>query len=86
MHAADLATARHLLRPRRVVVAHLAEAETLIDHLMLPGAGVNLYKEPDEPNVVTWGVPGERRLEPPPSHRLQTRAAMPPAVPPQRES
>ncbi|EWM19262.1 hypothetical protein [Kutzneria sp. 744] len=59
MHAADLATARHLLRPRRVVVTHLAEAETLIDHLMLPGAGVNLYKEPDEPNVVTWGVPGE---------------------------
>ncbi|MFI9380055.1 hypothetical protein [Kutzneria sp. NPDC052558] len=59
MHAADLATARHLLRPRRVVVAHLAEAEALIDHLMLPGAGANLYKEPDEPNIVTWGVPGE---------------------------
>lgn len=59
MHAADLATARHLLRPRRMVVPHLAEAEVLIDHLMLPGAGDNLYKEPEEPNIVTWGTPGE---------------------------
>jgi hypothetical protein len=59
VHAADLATARQLLRPRRLVVPHLAEAEALIDHLMLPGAGANLYKEPDEPNIVTWGVPGE---------------------------
>jgi hypothetical protein len=59
VHAADLATARHLLRPRRLVVPHLAEAEALIEHLMLPGAGENVYKEPAEPNVVTWGVPGE---------------------------
>jgi hypothetical protein len=58
VHGADLATARHLVRPRRLVVAHLAEAEALIDHLALPGAGPNVYKEPTEPNLVTWGVPG----------------------------
>ena len=58
MHGADLATARHLVRPRRLVVAHLAEAEALIDHLALPGAGPNVYKEPTEPNLVTWGTPG----------------------------
>jgi len=43
------------------VAPHLSEAEYLVDYLRLPEcpATNNVYKEPDEPNVVTWGPPGD---------------------------
>jgi hypothetical protein len=40
---------------------HLLVAEQLIDHLALPDCppANNVYKAPAQPNVVTWGRPGE---------------------------
>jgi hypothetical protein len=39
---------------------HLVEAQYLVDYLRLAEspAGNNVYKRPDEANIVTWGAPG----------------------------
>ncbi|MDU0291532.1 hypothetical protein [Saccharothrix longispora] len=48
-------------RPHRTSTPHLLEAEQLIGYLSLPTCPLanNTYKEPDQPNVVRWGAPGD---------------------------
>ncbi len=48
-------------RPHRTSTPHLLEAELLVGYLSLPTCplGNNVYKEPDQPNVVRWGSPGD---------------------------
>jgi hypothetical protein len=47
--------------PYRTSTPHLLEAEQIIGYLSLPTCPLanNRYKDPDEPNVVTWGSPGD---------------------------
>ncbi|QFZ17039.1 hypothetical protein EKG83_05750 [Saccharothrix syringae] len=48
-------------RPVWTSTPHLIEAELLVGYLSLPTCplGNNAYKEPDQPNVVRWGSPGD---------------------------
>ncbi|MFE9746323.1 hypothetical protein ACFYOT_15580 [Saccharothrix saharensis] len=48
-------------RPHRPSTPHLLEAEQLVGYLSLPTCPLanNTYKEPDQPNVVRWGSPGD---------------------------
>lgn len=48
-------------RPLQTSTPHLLEAEQLVGYLSLPTCplGNNTYKEPDQPNVVRWGSPGD---------------------------
>ncbi|WP_367131773.1 hypothetical protein [Saccharothrix sp. HUAS TT1] len=48
-------------RPHRTSTPHLLEAEQLVGYLSLPTCPLanNTYKEPDQPNVVRWGSPGD---------------------------
>ncbi|MCC8244017.1 hypothetical protein [Saccharothrix luteola] len=48
-------------RPHRPSTPHLLEAEHLVGYLSLPTCPLanNTYKEPDQPNVVRWGSPGD---------------------------
>jgi hypothetical protein len=48
-------------RPHQTSTPHLLEAEQLVGYLSLPTCplGNNTYKEPDQPNVVRWGSPGD---------------------------
>ncbi|RKT52875.1 hypothetical protein [Saccharothrix australiensis] len=48
-------------RPHRTAAPHLPAAEQLVRHLSLPTCppANNTYKRPDQPNVVTWGSPGD---------------------------
>lgn len=48
-------------RPHRTSTPHLLEAEQLIGYLSLPTCPLanNTYKNPDQPNVVRWGSPGD---------------------------
>ncbi len=48
-------------RPHRSSTPHLLEAEQLVGYLSLPTCPLanNTYKEPDQPNVVRWGSPGD---------------------------
>ncbi|TQM80809.1 hypothetical protein FHX81_3157 [Saccharothrix saharensis] len=47
--------------PQRPSTPHLLEAEQLVGYLSLPTCppANNTYKEPDQPNVVRWGSPGD---------------------------
>ncbi len=47
--------------PHRTSTPHLLEAEQLVGYLSLPTCPLanNTYKDPDQPNVVTWGSPGD---------------------------
>jgi len=47
--------------PHRASTAHLLEAEQLVGYLSLPTCPLanNTYKDPRQPNVVTWGSPGD---------------------------
>ncbi|MFE2754115.1 hypothetical protein ACFXGA_19175 [Actinosynnema sp. NPDC059335] len=58
---ATAAPARALPRPHRTSTPHLLEAEQLVGYLSLPTCPLanNTYKEPDQPNVVRWGTPGD---------------------------
>jgi hypothetical protein len=38
---------------------HLIEAEQFIDYLTLTDGSRNTYKAPNQPNIVTWGLPGQ---------------------------
>lgn len=38
---------------------HLIEAEQIIDYLALSDGSRNTYKAPSQPNIVTWGQPGQ---------------------------
>ncbi|MBB5957503.1 hypothetical protein FHS29_004098 [Saccharothrix tamanrassetensis] len=51
----------HATGPHRTSAPHLLEAEQLIGYLSLPTCPLanNTYKTPDQPNVVTWGSPGD---------------------------
>ncbi|GAA3888482.1 hypothetical protein GCM10022243_61710 [Saccharothrix violaceirubra] len=48
-------------RLRRGGTPHLVQAQRLVDYLSLPVCppGNNVYKEPDQPNVVVWGSPDD---------------------------
>lgn len=48
-------------RRHRTSAPHLWEAEQLVGYLSLPTCppANNTYKEPDQPNVVRWGSPGD---------------------------
>ncbi|WP_158846546.1 twin-arginine translocation signal domain-containing protein [Saccharothrix deserti] len=48
-------------RPHQTSTPHLLEAEQLVGYLSLPTCPLanNTYKEPDQPNVVRWGSPGD---------------------------
>ncbi|GAB3005587.1 hypothetical protein [Saccharothrix stipae] len=58
---ATAASARALPRPHQTSTPHLLEAEQLVGYLSLPTCPLvnNTYKEPDQPNVVRWGSPGD---------------------------
>ncbi|CCH28462.1 hypothetical protein ABZ816_29190 [Actinosynnema sp. NPDC047251] len=47
--------------PHRTSTPHLLEAEQLVGYLSLPSCPLanNTYKDPDQPNVVRWGSPGD---------------------------
>ncbi|MEV0677874.1 hypothetical protein AB0I60_15295 [Actinosynnema sp. NPDC050436] len=47
--------------PHRTSTPHLLEAEQLVGYLSLPTCPLanNTYKDPDQPNVVRWGSPGD---------------------------
>ncbi|NUT91865.1 MAG: hypothetical protein HOY78_07515 [Saccharothrix sp.] len=47
--------------PHRTSTPHLLEAEQLVSYLSLPTCPLtnNRYKTPDQPNIVTWGSPGD---------------------------
>ncbi|WP_433269207.1 hypothetical protein ACQPZF_06300 [Actinosynnema sp. CS-041913] len=47
--------------PHRAATPHLLQAEQLVGYLSLPTCPLanNTYKSPAQPNIVTWGSPGD---------------------------